>query len=845
MKILLDLQGCQTTGSRHRGIGRYSMSLAQAMLRAGPQHEFHVLLNAAFADTIEPIRASLAGLVPRDRFHIFHVPPGCSQRDVEVSWRARVAQALRRCAIQQVAPDIVHVSSLFEGLGDDCATEIDPSIEGVPSAVTVYDFIPWIYPERYLADEVVKTWYRRKLDAMRRAALLLGISASACAEAESVLADRSGKVVNVSSAANPQLFFPAPPGDAARRVGLTRPFVMYTGGIDWRKNIEGLVQAFGRLPPAMRSRLQLAIVCQVDAAARAHLASVAKRSGIAATDLVMTGYVSDEDLADLYRSCELFVFPSLHEGFGLPALEALMCGAAVIGSDTSSIPEVIGRDDATFDPRSPDAMAAALRRALEDDAYRASLKAHAPVQAARFSWDHSARVALDAMEQLHREQRHPSPPASHRPRLALLAPLPPVESGITDYCCELVPALLEHYDVELVHDQSEVDLPPALRQLPVRDVAAFRLNARSYDRVLYHFGNSLHHAHMFRLLREVPGAVVLHDFFLGGALNWMEWHGGVPDAFRRALLRSHGQEAVEFDRTHGREEAIARFPVNRLVVERAQGVIVHSNWSMQAAQDWYGQAYSREWRRIPLLRAAPPAADRELTRRQLGLAPDDFLVCSFGHIGAGKLNHRLIEAWHESSLAQDPRCKLVLVGKNWDTAYGARVQRLVDQSPRVTITGYAPRRVYEQYLASADLAVQLRTMSRGETSGAVLDCLGWGVPLVANANGSNAEYPSDTLALLPDVFGDADLVGTLERLRSDDVERRRLADTGRAYVAQQHDPTAVARQYRDAIEAFAAHPQHRPYWKAVESIGAFGSAAEHDLSDAAIALEATWARSPS
>jgi len=844
MKILLDLQGCQTTGSRHRGIGRYSMALAQAMLRAGTQHEFHVLLNAAFADAVVSVRASLAGLVPEDRIHVFHLPPGCSQRDVDVSWRTRVAQAVRRCAIQQVAPDVVHMSSLFEGLGDDCATDIDPPLDGVPTAVTLYDFIPWLYRERYLTDEVVQAWYRRKLDAMRRAALLLGISASACIEAESVLPDRLGKVVNISSASNPKLFFPAPPAGAAQRFGLTRPFLMYTGGIDWRKNIEGLVNAFGLLPPALRSRFQLAIVCQADEKSRKHLASVARRAGIAAEDLVMTGFVSDEDLADLYRSCELFVFPSLHEGFGLPALEAMMCGAAAIGSNTSSIPEVIGREDATFDPRSPEAIAAAMRRALEDDAYRASLKSHALAQAARFSWEHTARVALDAMEQLHRERSRPMPIASRRPRLALLTPLPPLQSGIADYCRELVPALEAHYEIELVHDQATADLPEVLKHLRVRDVAAFRGDAKSYDRVLYHFGNSLHHAHMFRLLREVPGVVVLHDFFLGGALNWMEWHGGVPDAFRRALLRSHGRDAVEFDDAHGREEAIARYPVNRLVVERAKGVIVHSHWSTRAADDWYGKGYSRDWRRIPHLRTLPGAVDREVARHELGVAPDDFLVCSFGHIGEGKINHGLLDAWRASSLAQDPRCRLVLVGKNWDTPYGDRVQRLVEQSPRVSITGYASRAMYEHYLASADLSVQLRTMSRGETSGAVLDCLAWGVPLIANANGSNAEYPADTFAMLPDVFSDAQLVDALQRLRANDAERRRLADAGRAYVAREHDPAAIARQYRDAIESFDAHPQHRPYWKAVESIGAFGPAAEQDLADAAIALEATWARTP-
>jgi glycosyltransferase involved in cell wall biosynthesis len=239
----------------------------------------------------------------------------------------------------------------------------------------------------------------------------------------------------------------------------------------------------------------------------------------------------------------------------------------------------------------------------------------------------------------------------------------------------------------------------------------------------------------------------------------------------------------------------------------------------------------------------PVAIDREAARRELGLAPDDFLVCSFGHIGATKLNDRLLEAWLTSSLARDARCKLVLVGKNDEPPYGDRVQELASRSPGISITGFAPRDTYERHLAAADLAVQLRTMSRGETSGAVLDCLGWGVPLLANANGSNAEYPADVVCLLPDVFSDEELVAALEKLRGDAGERARLSRAGQAHVATHHDPAVVAAWYRDAIEAFAAHPQHRGYWNAVNEIAAIGGASEHDLAEAAIALDATWVRS--
>lgn len=849
MKILLDLQGCQTAGSRNRGIGRYSMALARAMMREGPQHEFHILLNGAFADTIEPIRAELADLLSSEHVHVFHPPAGCADNETEQGWRARAAPAIRRCAVRQVQPDVLHVSSLFEGLGDDCTTEIDPVLDGVPAAVTTYDFIPYLYADRYLQQPTVRAWYMRRLDSLGRAALLLGISASACAEAEAVVPHRLGQVVNISSAGNAHLFFPAPPGDAAARLGLTRKFVMYTGGIDWRKNIEGLIAAFSALPRPLRDAYQLAVVCHADAPARARLLDHARQCGLKHDDVVLTGFVPDQTLADLYRSCELFVFPSLHEGFGLPALEAMMCGAAVIGSNASSIPEVIGREDALFDPRSPESIASLMRRALEDSKFRTSLKMHAVAQAARFSWEHTARTALQALERLREQSHGTNGPASvrARPRLAMVAPLPPIESGIADYTCELVAALDEHYEIELVHNQTDVQLPEGLQHIPVRDATWFKRNAGDYDRVVYHFGNSEYHAHMFGLLRQHRGTVVLHDFHLGGVLNWMEGLSITPGAFRHALLRSHGRQALEIDRANGREEAALRFPVNRLVTERANGVIVHSRYSIDAAEQWYGEGYARNWARIPLLRTLPSEMDKEDARRELGLGSDDFLVCSFGHLVPTKLNDRLLEAWYASSLSRDSRCRLILVGKNADPSYSERVLHLVDraQPGQVTITGYAPRTVYEHYLRAADLAVQLRTMSRGETSGAVLDCLGYGVPLIANANGSNAEYPHDIVHLLSDLFTDEELVTALERLRHDASERSRLSAAAQSYVAKLHDPVAVARQYRNAIESFAARPQHEAYWNAVDALGALGPTVEDNLVAAAIALEATWSRRPS
>ena len=125
--------------------------------------------------------------------------------------------------------------------------------------------------------------------------------------------------------------------------------------------------------------------------------------------MVCLGYVPDEDLRLLYASCSAFVFPSFHEGFGLPVLEAMACGAPVIGSNCTSIPEIINRKDALFDPRQPQDIANRLAEVLLNADLRQSLKTWGLERARMFTWEASARKALQAFEELHAKRKKRTP----------------------------------------------------------------------------------------------------------------------------------------------------------------------------------------------------------------------------------------------------------------------------------------------------------------------------------------------------------------------------------------------------------------------------------------------------
>lgn len=831
MRIVVDVQGAQGQ-NRLRGIGRYSLDFALAMARNRGRHEVLIALNGLLPEAIMDIRAAFDGLLPHEAFHVWTAPGPVALADRNNAGRARDAEVIREAFLASLQPDAVVVTSLFEGLGDDVAMSIGQFVD-LPTAVVLYDLIPLNNPATYLPDEVVRSWYMGRIDALRQADLLLAISQSSADEAIASLDRDPARVRSMSSAVS-ERFRPLDlsadeRAEVMARYSLRRDYLMYTGGIDPRKNIEGLIQAFARLPQAVRAQHQLAIICKITEADRQRLSRFAAEAGLAPSDVVLTDFVPDEDLLALYNGCKAFVFPSRLEGFGLPALEAMRCGKAVIASDRSSLPEVVGREDALFDPDDPAAMAAKIEQVLTDADFRAALEAHGLRQAEKFSWDKTALKALRALEEAFKPRAQPgdeparaAPSGPERspgqgaagqgaagpgkPRLAFVAPLPPLRSGVADYSADLLPALAEHYEIEVVVAQDEVAESWVAANLPIRDVAWLRRNADRFDRVLYQIGNSEFHQHMFELLEEIPGVVVLHDFFLSsiqafrGKENWT-----------RCMLRSHGvQGLAALSRFEDEEQGLWHFPANLPVLQAAAGIIVHSRWSKQLAEHWYGAGAATDWAVVPLLRRAVEVdADRRAeARRQLGFSDDELIICSFGDVVKTKLSKELMQAFAAASGAllshRGERARLIYVGSA-ENPYGAEVDALrrgAALGDAVTITGWVDAATYERYLRAADMAVQLRTKSRGETSAAALDCLAHGLPLIVNAHGAMAEIDTASALVIPDAVEVEELAAALVRLAADPSLRAKLGAKARAVMATEHSPAHCAALYRDAIEAF-------------------------------------------
>lgn len=428
MRIVIDMLGAQTD-SRFRGIGRYTLSLTQAMVRRAGPHEIVLALNAQMPESVLFIRQAFDGLLSQEQIRIFDVP--ASPR--EGGWENAASELLREAFLISLKPDIVLLTSVVEGYRIKAVSSIGRFDQRPKTAAILYDLIPLLHPETYLNVPEGRRFYFQKIEWLKQANLLLGISESSRREGIEHLGMMDDQVVNVSAAIGPE-FHPVKldardQSELMQRLGISRDMVLYApGGFDPRKNFGRLIEAYASLPEHLRARHQLVIVSKLAPENRQQLVDLRDQHGLTSDELVLPGYVEDADLIALYSLAALFVFPSLHEGFGLPVLEAMACGAPVIGSNCTSIPEVIGWSEALFDPNSVASIREKIAHTLSDDEFRNQLRQRGKLQALGFTWNSCADKALAALEALHHAELpgKPQPPGGleHQHLLQAVARIP-------------------------------------------------------------------------------------------------------------------------------------------------------------------------------------------------------------------------------------------------------------------------------------------------------------------------------------------------------------------------------------------------------------------------------------
>ena len=747
--VWLDARGTQSAAHGERGVARYSAEHARALVNLAPDAIGSIGLDrdAAVPPSMEPLMGS--GLF---------------------AWHRRTRSPDRP------VPGIYHVMSPFE-VTMDFDDIWPPWIREAGSrlVVTLYDLIPMVMHDRYVAEwrHMGVAWMAR-LGLIRSAHQILTISQHTANDAMEQLGIGEERITVVDSGVSgvhSSLVRTAEEADSLLRRSLPkiRPrFLLYVGGDDHRKNMDGTLRAYAQLPESVRDAHQLVIAFRVGILRRLEHRAFAQALGIRPRDLVLTGFVTDEQLAALYRRCELFLFPSLYEGAGLPILEAMSCGAPVAASRTTSIPELLGDLEATFDPANPADMARCLEHVLSSPEKLEELRERSRRRVSIYTWERVAKRTLDGYqraEEIPLEHRPRRAASNGRKRLAVVTPWPPQESEAALYSRRLVEELAEHAEVEVIVEADEHDLDfdrslePAVKLHTDAEFDWLR-GVRGYDRCLFVVGDSRFHMHALEQMTRVPGVALAHDARLLTLYEELHRHRHLYDPYwlENKLAEMYGERLpmAELRRIpYEGARAEARVGMTGEVQSSAERVLVHSR-------------YQRELLRLdrppaPAPTEVVPFAIPPIEPARDGASPDAPLV-----LAVGPVRPELAAAVERLS-ASHPGARLL----DGDSGAGRE-------------------------LRSADLAVYLPSGAEsGRPAGAVGALIAARVPTIVSDVGWAGELPEGVV--IP-VASDCTAEMLAEAMRSTlDDERRRAIQQAQEAYAEENSFARVAERYAELL----------------------------------------------
>ncbi len=778
--VLIDLRAAQFNGDR--GIPAYSQSLALELARGHSRHRWLLLYNGRFP---------LPGLAAELARHA----AWCTVADLDGPAAPAVDVILSGCFF------LGHTGSAADFLVPRAVRRQRPRRLGI-----VYDLVPLLFADRYLTHPVTRRQYLAALREMRHSDQLFAISHATRRDTIRYAAVDPRRVHCIYGDIDHEkrLLMARPAeetADVPRRHGLTGPYCLYVGGDDWRKNMAAAVQAFA-IFHRDHPRHRLAIVCKLAAARIAELHTLAASLGLPRNAVECTGFVPAGDLVGLVRHAEMLVYPSLYEGLGLPVLEAYGCDTPVVGSNTSSVAELV-LPELGCDPGDPASIAAAMARLAASDGLRAkSLAFGRQLMADELGWDRAAGCVME-----HIETRQPGvaaavaaavaavepgrdqPRPAAAPRVAVVGVLPPVNSGIAPYTLRhlqdarwLTTFYAANGGARLEHPRGVV--PPS-RVLPAELLPA-ALARRRHDATVFVLGNSPHHIRVLEAMmrsRDMPGRRLLwlHEAGLDTIFRaWLgadadglpssEPPGDLPDWIARALAAKPKLSAG------------LRFLADHAAID---GLIVNSAACrdlVRAALGPRADVWSIDVAFLPIEEptgASAPMAWGDGTLR----------VGSFGHAGDPKRLDCVAQA--VGLLDRTRPARLVVAG--WEVGRYCRrtgINRLgyVDVSDAPDDAGLS------DCMRRVDVAVQLRTPTFGESSGVVNELVAIGTPLVVSRVGSFAELPANLVTFVESTCSPAELAAAITAAAA-----TRPSETARASFLAARSHAAFAATFAAAL----------------------------------------------
>ena len=427
-------------------------------------------------------------------------------------------------------------------------------------------------------------------------------------------------------------------------------------------------------------------------------------------------------------------------------------------------------------------------------------------------------------------------------KIAYFSPMPPLETGVSDYSRELLGELVRRAEVDLWIDQELEGPPPAgCGIFHWREASNLTADLSRYDSVLYHLGNSRHHRAVYQAFLEYPGVVVMHDFvmhhffveyYLAFARSpakyteEMEYNYGVAG-------RLHAQDVFAGTGLPPWEIDPLGFPLNKRVLDLAKGVIVHSEFARQLVRQTHPHLPIAK---INLFSGGLPTTEgiRELKLRYR-LPTDRIIIASVGFATPAK---RIDTIFRALKRLKNNQFIFLLVGEiNPAVETTVRNAGLGD---RIRTTGYLSREAFDDYCRVSDICVNLRYPTTGETSASVCKVLGGGKACIVSDVGWFSELPDDCVAKVDIDESEEDiLVGYLDKLMADEALRTRMGANAQKYIQENHSVQTAADQYVEFLHEVIIATRERELDSAIVAevarhmVGLGATDDDHDFIEAA------------
>ncbi len=757
--LIIDCQVFQTA-SWHRGMGKYSYALLEAMLRDKSMSDYNVTLlfneTIELPDEIQSFVSAIEPTVTSLKLPLSTPPTPREEYSVKRSIDENKAILNRELSKRYKTFDIM-IMALY--LDEVCPVFPDLAAEKI---LIYYDSIPYLYHERYSAFRgFFDNFYFPHTATVYEATKLLTISKTVANDLCITFGIPKDRLFNINGAAIPrdQVTPEAPALDIA-----SGEYILMPTGQELRKNNRRAAQGFALYKKQHPdSRLKLVVTSNFTEEGRAEMLAFS-------SDIVFTGNVSEASIKWLFDNCAFLVFPSEYEGLGLPVLEAIDSNKQIACSDISVFRELSATAFHFFDPLEPEAIAAAIDKEVSA-ADLPDIAKEFPAVREEYTWERSAAAVFDALSSQSVQKK------VTKKKVAIFCPDAAGFSAIGKVVTESHARYAEYFDITYYFDHGpnhkEIRPNPLRALAPCYEVEEFTpADYEKFDEVIYHIGNSEYHLNIIHTALVFPGYVILHDTFLGGAYANLLEAGYITqqrlDAEKRLDVLVQGDDVDSWK---------SSYLVS--VLNRQKGVVVHSKYAAQAVKNILMKNTKTSVNQINLPVSTPLFPD-------IVTSNTEKITISFAGIIASVKGTAIMEDIASSD--EYVNCNVNIFG------YSAVEPDLLNRLrslPHVKLVTNPSDYDFQRLMAETHILINVRLEYKGETSLTTLESMRFGgVPILRNF-GWYSELPDDVVVKVEDP---STTLPALSKLVSDSAYRNAVSTRALDYIRANysHDEYAHA-----------------------------------------------------